>query len=50
MLVKNLKEREHYEDLGMDGRALLKWNLKRQDERVCPGFNWHKIETSGRIF
>ena len=38
ILVENLKERDHLQDLGIDGRILIKRILKKQDERAQTGF------------
>jgi hypothetical protein len=35
---ENLKEREHFEDLGVDGRNRLKWILKNR--KVWTEFIW----------
>jgi hypothetical protein len=34
ILVGNLKGRDHLGDLGIDGRIILKWILKKCDMRV----------------
>jgi hypothetical protein len=36
--VKNLKERDHLQDLGIDGRILIKRILKKQHERAQTRF------------
>jgi hypothetical protein len=31
----NLREREHFEDLGISGRVMLKLTVRKMDGRVC---------------
>jgi hypothetical protein len=47
-LSRNLKVRDCFEDVGMEGRIILKWILKQWDARIRTGFTWLKIGSSGR--
>jgi len=46
----NQKERDDFEDLGFDGRILLKCMLKMYYDRAWSGFIWLRIGTSGGTF
>jgi hypothetical protein len=45
--VENLNGRDQLEDLGIDEKIALEWNLGRLDMRVWTGFIWLRIATSG---
>jgi hypothetical protein len=45
----NLKEKDHYGDIGVYGKILLKRTLKRYSVRLQTGFNPLRLETNGRI-
>jgi hypothetical protein len=45
----SLKGRDCQEDLGVDGRIVLKWILGKYGWRVWIGFVWLRIGTSGKI-
>jgi hypothetical protein len=46
---KNLKKRDHWEDLGVDGRITLRWILGKAGGKVWTGCIWLRIETSGGL-
>jgi hypothetical protein len=46
----SLKGKDHSEDLGVEGRKILKWILGRQGLGVWTGFIWLRKGTRGGIF
>jgi hypothetical protein len=45
--LADLKEREHFEGLGVDWRTMIKYIWKKQDGKVWSGFFRLRIRTSG---
>jgi len=33
-------ERDHFQDVNVDVRKLLKWTFKKKDVRFCIGLSW----------
>jgi hypothetical protein len=43
----NLRERNHLEDLGVDGRIILRYIFRQWDVRAWSGSIWLRIGTDG---
>jgi len=43
----NLRERDHLEFLGIDGKILLRWIIRKWGVRVWTGLIWLRIGTGG---
>jgi len=44
---RNLKESDHLENRGMDGRIILKWIFREWYEEALTGFIWLRMWTGG---
>jgi len=43
----DLRERNHFEDLGVDGSIVLKWIFKKCDGEAWTGLLWLRLWTGG---
>jgi hypothetical protein len=46
-LSENLKEKDHSEELGVDGKIILEWILQKEGGKVWTGYIWLRIGISG---
>ena len=44
---RNLRERDHLEDPGVDGRIILRWIFRKWDVGTRNGSRWPRIGTGG---
>jgi hypothetical protein len=47
VLAGNIRERDRLEDLGLDGKIILKCIFNNWDEKTCTGLFWLRIGTRG---
>jgi hypothetical protein len=45
----NLRERDHLEDIGINGRIIFEWILEKLVGMIWTGFIWLRRETIGRL-
>ena len=44
---ETLRERDHLEDSGVDGRIILRWIFSKWDEGVWTGSSWLRVGKCG---
>jgi hypothetical protein len=44
---ENLKERDQWGDLCVDGRIIIKWTFRKWNVGVWTGLSWPRIKTGG---
>jgi hypothetical protein len=49
ILARKLKEIDQFEGMGTDQRIILKYILKKQKIKGCPGVNWIRIGFQGGL-
>ena len=43
----NLRERDHLEEPGVDGRIILRWIFRKGDVVAWTGLSWLEVQTVG---
>jgi hypothetical protein len=44
---RNLRERDNWEDPGLDGMIIIRWMFRKWDVGVWTGLGWVRVETGG---
>jgi hypothetical protein len=47
--VGDLRERDHLEDISVDGKIILEWILNKLFGKAWDGYIWLRIRTIGRF-
>jgi hypothetical protein len=47
--LENLKGRNHSEDHVIDGRIILEWMLRKEDEKMWTGCMWLRVGNNGGL-
>jgi len=47
VLWESVRERDHLEEPGVDGRIILRWIFRKWDVGVWTGLSWLRIGTGG---
>ena len=47
ILVRDLRERDHLKDTGVEGRIILRCSFKKWDVALWSGWSWLRIGTGG---
>jgi hypothetical protein len=48
--MENLKGRDHFEDMGIDGKIILGWVLQKEGGKMVTGFIWFRTGTSDGVW
>jgi hypothetical protein len=47
--LENLREIDHLEGLGIDGKIILTWIINKENARAWTGFMWARVRRCGEL-